>query len=121
MDYLRNSYQRIMPTTCESLPPPAFQLPSCICCTPSSEREAPPRFPQPGSLEYDVAMRWKQFFEQEKAERDELEEKIKGMKAAIQKDMDTIKEQHQTLMLRQGVCVCVCVHACVCACVCGFS
>lgn len=68
-----------------------------------SEREAPPRFPQPGSLEYEVAMRWKGFFEQEKAERNELEGKIKGMKSVIQKDMDTIKEQHQTLVLRQGI------------------
>lgn len=48
-------------------------------------------------------MRWKAFFDQEKAERAELEEKIKAMKASIQKDMDTIKEQHQTLMLRQGL------------------
>ena len=68
-----------------------------------SEREAPPRFPQPGSLEYDVAMRWKAFFEKEKLERDELEERIKAMKADIHKDMNTIKEQHQTLMLRQGM------------------
>ena len=70
--------------------------------TPHSEREAPPRFPQMGSLEYDVAMRWKAFFEQEKTERNEMEERIKTMKGAIQKDMDTIKEQHQTIMLRQG-------------------
>ena len=48
-------------------------------------------------------MRWKAFFDQEKTERAELEEKIKAMKASIQKDMDTIKEQHQTLMLRQGL------------------
>ena len=47
-------------------------------------------------------MRWKGFFEQEKAERAELEEKIKSMKGAIQKDMDTIREQHQTLVIRQG-------------------
>jgi hypothetical protein len=65
------------------------------------EREAPPRFPQPGSLEFDVAQRWKAFFDQERSERDKLEEKVRGMKSAIQNDMDTIKEQHQTLVLRQ--------------------
>ena len=68
-----------------------------------SEREAPPRFPQPGSLEFDVAQRWKAFFDQEKNERDKLEEKIREMKSGIQTDMDTIKEQHQTLVLRQGM------------------
>jgi hypothetical protein len=67
------------------------------------EREAPPRFPQPGSLEFDVAQRWKAFFEQERSERDKLEERVRGMKSAIQNDMDTIKEQHQTLVLRQEI------------------
>lgn len=54
-------------------------------------------------------MRWKAFFDQEKAERAELEDKIKGMKASIQKDMDTIKEQHQTLLLRQGLVIPECM------------
>ena len=94
-----------MSTTCKSPSPPSLppSLTANRYVAPCSEREAPPRFPQPGSLEYDVAMRWKAFFDQEKTERAELEEKIKAMKASIQKDMDTIKEQHQTLMLRQGL------------------
>ena len=49
-----------------------------------------------------MAQRWKAFFDQERSERDKLEEKVRGMKSAIQNDMDTIKEQHQTLVLRQG-------------------
>lgn len=100
----RNNCQRTAFITCKS--PSLTSLPPSLpvfVSTPRSEREALPRFPQPGSLEYDVAMRWKGFFDQEKAERAELEDKIKGMKSSIQKDMDTIKEQHQTLMLRQGL------------------
>ena len=51
-----------------------------------------------------MALRWKAFFDQEMVEREKLEDRIKGMKSAIHNDMDTIKEQHQTLVLRQGVC-----------------
>ena len=91
-----------------------------------SERQVGPRFAQHGTLEYEVAVRWKSFFEQEKIQRAQLEERLQEMKAAIENDTDTIKQQHQTVVLRQGVrvrvcvcvCACACVHVRVCVCVC---
>lgn len=68
-----------------------------------SEREAPPRFAQPGSLEYDVAGRWKAHYDSEKMQREELEQRLKEGRNLLQQDMHNIKEQHQTLLLRQEI------------------
>ena len=73
-----------------------------VCPLPCREREAPPRFAQPGSLEYDVAARWKTHYESEKMQREDLEQRLKEGRNQLQQDMHTIKEQHQTLLLRQG-------------------
>ena len=65
------------------------------------ERELPPRFAQPSSLEFAIAARWKQAYDDEKVQRDELEQRLKINRNNIQKDMELIKEQHRTNLLRQ--------------------
>uniref|UniRef100_A0A2K6SS80 RRM domain-containing protein n=1 Tax=Saimiri boliviensis boliviensis TaxID=39432 RepID=A0A2K6SS80_SAIBB len=42
------------------------------------EREQPPRFAQPGSFEYEYAMRWKALIEMEKQQQDQVDRNIKG-------------------------------------------
>lgn len=68
----------------------------------------PPRFAQPGTLEYNVAARWKGHYEYEKSQREELEQQLKQTRNQLQSDMEHIKEEHQTMMIRQGVCPSVC-------------
>ena len=41
------------------------------------EREQPPRFAQPGSFEYEYAMRWKALIEMEKQQQDQVDRNIK--------------------------------------------
>lgn len=65
------------------------------------ERELPPRFAQPNSLEFAIAARWKQAYDEEKVQRDELEQRLKVARNDIQKEMEVIKEQHRTNLLRQ--------------------
>ena len=65
------------------------------------ERELPPRFAQPSSLEFAIAARWKQAYDEEKVQRDELEQRLKVNRNDIQKEMEVIKEQHRTNLLRQ--------------------
>lgn len=61
----------------------------------------PPRFAQPNSLEYAIAARWKQAYDEEKVQRDELEQRLKVSRNDIQKEMEQIKESHRTNLLRQ--------------------
>jgi len=74
----------------------------CVSTLASSEREAPPRFAHPGTLEFEVASRWKAHYESERVQRDELEQNLKQARNALQTDMQNMKEQHQTMLLRQG-------------------
>ena len=68
---------------------------------PSRERELPPRFAQPNSLEYAIAARWKQAYDDEKIQRDELEQRLKLNRNEIQNEMEMMKEHHRTELLRQ--------------------
>ena len=66
------------------------------------ERDCVPRFAEPGTIEYEVASRWAAFYDREKVLRDELEVRVKEEKANVEKEIQQILEQHQTLMIRQG-------------------
>lgn len=65
------------------------------------ERELPPRFAQFNTLEYAIASKWKQAYDDEKVQRDELEQRLKQNRNEIQNQMEVIKEQHRTDLLRQ--------------------
>lgn len=61
----------------------------------------PPRFAAPNSLEHAVATQWKLAYESEKRQRDELEHHLRQARNNLVNEMESIKEQHQTEMLRQ--------------------
>uniref|UniRef100_A0A8B9TEG1 Non-POU domain-containing octamer-binding protein n=1 Tax=Anas platyrhynchos TaxID=8839 RepID=A0A8B9TEG1_ANAPL len=52
------------------------------------EREQPPRFAQPGSFEYEYAMRWKALIEMEKQQQEQVDRNIK---------------EHQVMLMRQDL------------------
>lgn len=90
-----------------SLAPFPFAL--FACCTyyrimlslPCREREVGPRFAAPNSLEHAVATQWKLAYESEKRQREELEQHLRQARNNLVNEMESIKEQHQTEMLRQ--------------------
>lgn len=69
-----------------------------LCCR---EREVRPRFATPNSLEHAVATQWKMAYESEKRQRDDLEQHLRQARNSLVNEMESIKEQHQTEMLRQ--------------------
>lgn len=60
-----------------------------------------PRFATLNSLEHAVATQWKMAYESEKRQRDELEQHLRQARNSLVNEMESIKEQHQTEMLRQ--------------------
>ena len=60
-----------------------------------------PRFADPGSLEYAVASQWKMTYESEKHQRNELEQQLRLARHNVVQDMDALKEQHRTELIRQ--------------------
>ena len=65
------------------------------------EREAPPRFAQPNTLEFAVATQWKMAYDSEKRQREELEQHLRQSRNNLVHEMENIKEQHQTELIRQ--------------------
>ena len=49
-----------------------------------------------------MASRWKEQYDIEASQREELEKSIKQTRYQIQHGMAGIKEQHKTMLLRQG-------------------
>lgn len=66
-----------------------------------SEREVPPRFADPGSVEYAVASEWKSTYDTEKQQREDLEQQLRQARNTVLRAMETLKEQHQTELIRQ--------------------
>ena len=60
-----------------------------------------PRFAEHGSLEYAVASQWKSTYESEKRQRDELEQQLRQSRNAVLQDVEALKDQHQTELIRQ--------------------
>ena len=65
------------------------------------EYEQEPRFASPSSLEHAVATQWKMAYESEKRQREELEQHLRQARNSLVNEMESIKEQHQTELLRQ--------------------
>lgn len=66
-----------------------------------SEREVGPRFADPGTLEYAVASQWKSTYESEKRQRDALELELRHSRHSVVQDMESLREQHHTELIRQ--------------------
>lgn len=65
------------------------------------EYEIPPRFADPNSIEFAVANQWKAAYESEKRQREELEQQLRQARNNVVQEMETLKEQHQTELIRQ--------------------
>ena len=66
------------------------------------EREQPPRFAQPGSFEYEYAMRWKALIEMEKQQQDQVDRNIKEAREKLEMEMEAARHEHQVMLMRQG-------------------
>lgn len=71
----------------------------CCCCR---EREQPARFAQPGSFEYEYAMRWKALIEMEKQQQDQVDRNIKEAQEKMEVEMEAARHEHQVMLMRQG-------------------
>ncbi|KAK2096039.1 hypothetical protein P7K49_025073 [Saguinus oedipus] len=59
------------------------------------EREQPPGFTQPGSFEYEYAMRWKALTEMEKKQQDQVDRNLKEAREKLQMEMEAVRHEHQ--------------------------
>ncbi|KAM9600758.1 non-POU domain-containing octamer-binding protein isoform 5-T5 [Morphnus guianensis] len=67
------------------------------------EREQPPRFAQPGSFEYEYAMRWKALIEMEKQQQEQVDRNIKEAREKLEMEMEAARHEHQVMLMRQDL------------------
>ncbi|XP_038143211.1 non-POU domain-containing octamer-binding protein [Cyprinodon tularosa] len=67
------------------------------------EREQPPRFAQPGSFEYEYAMRWKALMEMEKQQYDMVDRNMKEAQEKLESEMEAARHEHQVMLMRQDL------------------
>ncbi|XP_056313608.1 non-POU domain-containing octamer-binding protein isoform X2 [Danio aesculapii] len=67
------------------------------------EREQPPRFAQPGSFEYEYAMRWKALMEMEKQQYEQVDRNIKEAKEKLETELEAARHEHQVMLMRQDL------------------
>lgn len=67
------------------------------------EREQPPRFAQPGSFEYEYAMRWKALMEMEKQQYDMVDRNMKEAQEKLETEMEAARHEHQVILMRQDL------------------
>lgn len=67
------------------------------------EREQPPRFAQPGTFEYEYAMRWKALMEMEKQQYDMVDRNIKEAHEKLEAEMEAARHEHQVILMRQDL------------------
>ncbi|KAG8448280.1 hypothetical protein GDO86_015394 [Hymenochirus boettgeri] len=67
------------------------------------EREQPSRFAQPGSFEYEYAMRWKALIEMEKQQQDQVDRNIKEAREKMEIEMEASRHEHQVMLMRQDL------------------
>ncbi|XP_029366716.1 non-POU domain-containing octamer-binding protein [Echeneis naucrates] len=67
------------------------------------EREQPPRFAQPGSFEYEYAMRWKALMEMEKQQYEMVDRNIKEAQEKLEAEMEAARHEHQVMLMRQDL------------------
>lgn len=82
------------------LPFSLLPTPSWLCVV--REREQPPRFAQPGSFEYEYAMRWKALLEMEKQQFEQVDRNIKEAQEKLEAEMEAAQHEHQVMLMRQG-------------------
>lgn len=67
------------------------------------EREQPPRFAQPGTFEYEYAMRWKALMEMEKQQYEMVDRNMKEAQEKLETEMEAARHEHQVMMMRQDL------------------
>lgn len=67
------------------------------------EREVGPRFSEPGSVEYEIASKWKQFFQIEAQRREAFEAEMKDMQENFRAKMEYFKLEETTKQLREQI------------------
>jgi len=67
------------------------------------ERENPPRFAQPGSFEFEYAMRWKALMEMEKQQYEQVDRNIKEAQEKLEQEMEAARHEHQVMLMRQDL------------------
>ncbi|XP_035581629.1 non-POU domain-containing octamer-binding protein-like [Zalophus californianus] len=67
------------------------------------EGEQPLRFAQPGSFEYEYAMRWKALTEMEKQQQDQVNRNIKEACEKLDMEMEDVHHEHQVMLMRQDL------------------
>ncbi|KAI1898130.1 hypothetical protein AGOR_G00069180 [Albula goreensis] len=67
------------------------------------EREQPPRFAQPGTFEYEYAMRWKALMDMEKQQYDQVERNINEAKQKLEAELEAAQHEHQVMLMRQDL------------------
>ncbi|XP_075691815.1 non-POU domain-containing octamer-binding protein isoform X2 [Rhinoderma darwinii] len=67
------------------------------------EREQLPRFAQPGSFEYEYAMRWKALIDMEKQQQDQVDRNIKEAQEKMELEMEAARHEHQVMLMRQDL------------------
>ncbi|XP_073456894.1 non-POU domain-containing octamer-binding protein [Aquarana catesbeiana] len=67
------------------------------------EREQMPRFAQPGSFEYEYAMRWKALIEMEKQQQEQVDRNIKDAQEKMEVEMEAARHEHQVMLMRQDL------------------
>ncbi|XP_048089627.1 non-POU domain-containing octamer-binding protein isoform X1 [Alosa alosa] len=67
------------------------------------EREQMPRFAQPGSFEYEYAMRWKALLEMEKQQFEQVDRNIKEAQEKLEAEMEAAQHEHQVMLMRQDL------------------
>ncbi|KAJ8247144.1 hypothetical protein GJAV_G00259260 [Gymnothorax javanicus] len=67
------------------------------------EREQPPRFAQPGSFEYEYAMRWKALLDMEKQQYEQVERNMKEAREKLEAELEAAQHEHQVMLMRQDL------------------
>ncbi|XP_058493321.1 non-POU domain-containing octamer-binding protein [Solea solea] len=69
----------------------------------NKEREQPPRFAQPGSFEFEYAMRWKALMEMEKQQYEMVDRNMKEAQEKLEAEMEAARHEHQVMLMRQDL------------------
>ncbi|XP_054165937.1 paraspeckle component 1-like [Oppia nitens] len=65
------------------------------------ERELGPRFAEPGSMEWEMARKWKQLSEIETQRREALESEIRDLRDSLRQQMEFLRVEETTKQLRE--------------------
>uniref|UniRef100_A0A672QE46 Non-POU domain-containing octamer-binding protein-like n=1 Tax=Sinocyclocheilus grahami TaxID=75366 RepID=A0A672QE46_SINGR len=71
--------------------------------SPRPPNSQPPRFAQPGSFEYEYAMRWKALMEMEKQQFEQVDRNIKEAQEKLETEMEAGRHEHQVMLMRQDL------------------